>query len=120
MFVVSESVGLVLALTCPAFIRDIHRQQLFNLVAIFHIQGGSCPQDPGQILVRIQPVLLSGLDQAEVNGAGIRSTGRVGKQEVLPGHYKGFNAAFAWLCEYSDNHAYPNKSLIRSFLHQSL
>ena len=77
-------------------------------------------KDPGQIPVWIQSVFLGGLDQAEVDCTGLGSAGRVGEQEVLSGYHKRLNRPFTWLYEYSDNEPYPNKSLIRSFLHQSL
>lgn len=90
------------SLAGPALFRRVYRKELLNLVAVRHIQCWRGPQNPGQIAVWIQAILLGGLDQAEVNGTSLRTAGCIGEQEVLPGHYKGFIRSLCTLCEYSD------------------
>ena len=56
---------------------------------------GRFVQHPSQIAVRIKAVFLRGLDQTEHHGAALRSVGRVCKEKVLPGDYKGLDAALS-------------------------
>ena len=44
-------------------------------------------------MIRIQPILNGGLDQAEHNGASFCSLGRIGKQEVLSVNDKGLDTS---------------------------
>lgn len=48
----------------------------------------------GQILKRIQSIFLGRFNDAEHDGAGFGSTGRVGKQEVSAVNYKRLDTAF--------------------------
>ena len=102
MFTARESFGNGFLLSWPACIRSIYRHQLLNLVTVSHIQCRRCAQHPGEVTVRIQPILLGRLDQAEIDSAGFCPAGCIREQKVLPGHDKWLNAAFGSLCEYSD------------------
>ena len=50
-------------------------------------------KQPCQVAVRIEPVLLRRLNQAENHGAALRAPCRVRKKEVLPGDHKGLDTA---------------------------
>ena len=41
-------------------------------------------QPEGQIAVRIQSILLGRFNQAEIDGTGFGSAGRIREQEILP------------------------------------
>ena len=51
-------------------------------------------EDEHQIVVRVQDVLLSGLNEAENGGAGLRSPRGIGKQEILTVDDEGLDGAF--------------------------
>ena len=51
-------------------------------------------KQPCQVAVRIEPVLLGRLNQAENHGAALCAPCRVRKKEVLPGDHKGLDTAF--------------------------
>ena len=59
---------------------------------ILQVSVVCCCQQPGQVFIRIQPILNGGLYQAEHDRAASGSLGRIGKQEVLPVNDKGLNA----------------------------
>ena len=50
-------------------------------------------KQPCQVAVRIEPVLLRRLNQAEEHGAALCAPCRVRKQEVLPGDHKWLDTA---------------------------
>ena len=74
------------------FFRGICGQQLFHLCGILFARLWRILQDPQQIAVRIQAVLLRRFDQAVDHGAGLRAAGCIGKQPVLSAHHKGLDA----------------------------
>ena len=78
---------------CNTLCRGVPGQQALYYFYVIHIRGVCCFQQPGQVLIGIQPILNGGLDQAEHNGASFRSLGRVGKQEVLPVNDKGLDTS---------------------------
>ena len=88
MFTARESFGNGFLLSWPACIRSIYRHQLLNLVTVSHIQCWRYAQHPGEVTVRIQPILLGRLDQAEIDSAGFCPAGCIREQKVLPGHDK--------------------------------
>ena len=57
-------------------------------------QPGRFGKQPRQVAVRIEPVFLRCLNQAEEHGAALRASCRVRKQEVLPGDHKWLDTAF--------------------------
>ena len=76
---------------CNTFPRRVPGQKLFNNLRIFQI-GIVCGfQQPGQILIWIQPILNGRLNQAEHDRTAGSSLGGVGKQEVLPVNDKGLD-----------------------------
>ena len=76
-----------------AFFRGSRGKQLFSPCGILFAQLWCILQDPEQIAVRIQAVFLRRFNQTVDHGAGLRATGRIGKEPVLPTHHKGLNAA---------------------------
>ena len=76
-----------------AFFRGLCGKQLFSPCFISFAQLRRISQNPQQIAVWIQAVLLRRFNQAVDYAAGPRTTGCIGKQPVLPAHYKGLNAA---------------------------
>ena len=76
-----------------AFFRGSRGKQLFSPCFISFAQLRRVLQNPQQITVRIKAILLRRFNQAVDHGAGLRATGRVGKEPVLPAHHKGLNAA---------------------------
>ena len=75
------------------FFRGFRGQQLFSPCFISFAQLRRVLQNPQQITVRIKAILLRRFNQAVNHAAGLCTTGRIGKQPVLPAHYKGLNAA---------------------------
>lgn len=76
-----------------AFFRGSRGKQLFSPCFISFAQLRRVLQNPQQITVRIKAILLRRFNQAVDHGAGLRATGRIGKEPVLPAHHKGLNAA---------------------------
>ena len=76
-----------------AFFRGICGKQLFSPCFISFAQLRRVLQNPQQITVRIKAILLRRFNQTVDHGAGLCTTGRIGKEPVLPAHHKGLNAA---------------------------
>ena len=76
-----------------AFFRGSRGKQLFSPCFISFAQLRRVLQNPQQITVRIKAILLRRFNQAVDHGAGLRATGRIGKEPVFPPHHKWFNAA---------------------------
>lgn len=76
-----------------AFFRGICGKQLFSPCGILFAQHRCTLQNPKKVFVRVKFVLLRRFNQAVNHAAGLRATGRIGKQPVLSAHHKGLNAA---------------------------
>ena len=76
-----------------AFFRGSRGKQLFRPCFISFAQLRRVLQNPQQITVRIKAILLRRFNQTVDHGAGLCTTGRIGKEPVLPAHHKGLNAA---------------------------
>ena len=76
-----------------AFFRGSRGKQLFSPCFISFAQLRRVLQNPQQITVRIKAILLRRFNQAVDHGAGLRATGRIGKEPIFPPHHKWFNAA---------------------------
>ena len=76
-----------------AFFRGICWKQLFSPCVISFAQPRRISQNPKQIAVRIQAVLLRRFNQAVDHAAGLCAARRIGKQPVLSAHYKRLDAA---------------------------
>ena len=77
-------------------------------------------QEESQILFNVQTMRLGHFNHRVDGSAGMSAAGNVTEQPVAATDGQRTYTVLDLLCEYSDNQAYPNKSLIRSFLHQSL
>ena len=76
-----------------AFFRGICGKQAFSPCFVSFAQLRRVSQDPKQILIRIQAVLLRRFNQAVDHAAGLRATSCIGKQPVLSAHHEGLDAA---------------------------
>ena len=68
------------------FFRGSRGQQLFSPCFISFAQLRRVLQNPQLITVRIKAILLRRFNQAVNHAAGLRATGCIGKQPVLPAH----------------------------------
>ena len=67
-------------------------------------------------MVRVQAVFLRRFNQAVDHGAGLRATGRIGKEPIFPPHHKWLNAALGTLFLYADNVPYAHDIFILIFI----
>lgn len=70
----------------PALLRRIRRKQPLSPSRARVGDGWSASQNPKQIPVRIQIILLRCLNQAVDHGAGLGASRCIGKEPVLPAH----------------------------------
>ena len=76
-----------------AFLGCVHREERFGpgFIRLAHVRR--VVQEPNQIAVGIQVILLCGLNQAVDHSAGLSAGRGVGKEPVLPAYDKGLYAA---------------------------
>ena len=74
-------------------LRRIGGRELFCPRRISFAQPRRTLQNPKKVFVRVKFVFLRRFNQTVGHGAGLRATGRIGKEPVLPAHHKGLNAA---------------------------
>ena len=68
-------------------------QKFFSPEFVSLAQPRSTLQNPKKVFVRGKFVFLRRFHQAVDHGAGLRATGRIGKEPIFPPHHKWFNAA---------------------------
>ena len=85
--------GGLLFLRHTTFFRSVCGKQLFIPCGILFAQLWCILQDPKKVFVRVKFVFLRRFNQTVDHGAGLCTTGRIGKEPVLPAHHKGLNAA---------------------------
>ena len=75
------------------FLWGVGWQKFFSPEFVSLAQPRRTLQNPKKVFVRVKFVLLRRFNQAVNHAAGLRATGRIGKQPVLSAHHKGLNAA---------------------------
>ena len=76
-----------------AFLRRVHWEEKFGPRFIRLAQPRCVVQEPNQVAVRIQVILLYGFNQTINHSAGLSASRGVGKEPVLPAYDKGLYAA---------------------------
>ena len=76
-----------------ALLGCVHREERFRPSLIRLAQPRCVVQEPNQVAVGIQVILLCGFNQTVDHSAGLGAGGGVGKEPVLPAHDEGLNAA---------------------------
>ena len=75
------------------FLWGVGWQKFFSPEFVSLAQPRRTLQNPKKVFVRVKFVFLRRFNQTVDHGAGLRATGRIGKEPVLPAHHKGLNAA---------------------------
>ena len=75
------------------FLWGVGWQKFFSPEFVSLAQPRRTLQNPKKVFVRVKFVFLRRFNQAIDHGAGLRATGRIGKEPVLSAHHEGLDAA---------------------------